>query len=216
MSSLLSCHAYSHGVTYITNPNPNHHMTSAFQQSLPSAVLPVSPALAALHVSRARLLDPIYGASVSSTNCAKCGTYILNGDGHIRLGRNRKSTQLLKGCGVCGWNDKAPIPKGNARLFEPSRKVKRQRLDSQRSSGLPPQTQPSPTISGLDTSVKPDAPARVPPKSSTASPTPRPKSRPKKMSALQMLLSRSKEMQGGEKRATQMPETRLADFLSRL
>src|SRR5213078_3447943 len=159
-------------------------MTSPFQQKLPIALLPVSSALAALHVSRAHLLDPNYGTSVTSTHCAKCGTYLLNGDGQIRLGRKRRSTRLFKTCDACGWNDETVVHKGNAGLFEPSRKVKRRQLGAQRPSGPHSQMMASPPIQKPDTSVWSDAPAQISSSSSTASQPPHPKPRPKKKSAL--------------------------------
>ncbi|KAG1815474.1 uncharacterized protein BJ212DRAFT_1481253 [Suillus subaureus] len=65
-------------------------VTTKFQAALPFALLSISPSLAALHASRARSLYPEEFDSSSTTNCLRCGSYLLAADGSIELRRPRR------------------------------------------------------------------------------------------------------------------------------
>ncbi|KAF8138704.1 hypothetical protein EV363DRAFT_1521867 [Boletus edulis] len=51
-----------------------------YRLSLPHALHSVSPALSALHTSRATALHPEISAVLHPTHCPKCGTYHFSGD----------------------------------------------------------------------------------------------------------------------------------------
>jgi hypothetical protein len=106
-------------------------MSSKFQQTLPFALLPISPALAALHASRARLLYP-ENTSSNVTHCIHCGTYLLHGDGNIRLFRHKQARFLQRSCNTCGWSSQVSLEHGNATLFPSSRKHRYNKRLSQR------------------------------------------------------------------------------------
>ncbi|KAF8450297.1 hypothetical protein L210DRAFT_956763 [Boletus edulis BED1] len=54
--------------------------TIQYRLSLPHALYSVSPALSALHTSRATALHPEISAVLHPTHCPKCGTYHFSGD----------------------------------------------------------------------------------------------------------------------------------------
>lgn len=99
--------------------------TSKFRAQLPLAIHPVSPTLAALHATRARLLHhPGPDTDVlKDTNCTKCGAYLLDGTGSIRTVRKTRKSRTKKGpktsqpyvrvlrrsCGMCGCEEDLPL-----------------------------------------------------------------------------------------------------------
>jgi hypothetical protein len=98
-------------------------ITVTFQSAIPFSVLNASTSFAAFHASRARLSNPTPPAIFDSTHCPRCGTYLLHGDGQVRLCRDDKVTMLRKTCHVCDWSSAKPLDRGNAVQFPPARKV---------------------------------------------------------------------------------------------
>ncbi|KAF7793659.1 hypothetical protein EIP86_004774 [Pleurotus ostreatoroseus] len=107
--------------------------TSKYQHTLPWALQNIYPALAALHATRTRALhlpnrpsDPL-----TSTHCARCGTYLLNGMGTVRTLRKTKralggskarpavsySRKLRRVCNVCGHAEDIPLDNAKAPSF---------------------------------------------------------------------------------------------------
>ena len=90
-------------------------ITAKFQQALPHAALNVAPGLAARYVSRARLRSP---ACSFPDSCPKCGTYLFDGSGQIRVVRLKKRKDkekaqrvLRRTCLVCGHNSNTALHK---------------------------------------------------------------------------------------------------------
>jgi hypothetical protein len=77
-------------------------ITDEYVQRLPSALLPISPSIAAIHAARARrrshhLLHANTDFSDFATSfCATCGTYLLDGTGSIRIASNHSSRKNSK------------------------------------------------------------------------------------------------------------------------
>ncbi|PSS05418.1 hypothetical protein PHLCEN_2v3907 [Hermanssonia centrifuga] len=129
---------------------PSEPATSKFQFNLPCVLQPVSPALAALHASRARLLHyPEHTAeALNLTHCSRCGSYLLDGSGRIRTirktpraeGKARVGTPsvrvLRRSCSVCGHDEDVPVAKGNAEKFPG---VPKRRKTSMKVGTMPPE-----------------------------------------------------------------------------
>ncbi|CAL1700722.1 unnamed protein product [Somion occarium] len=129
-----------------TQQGPPIAATSKFQLSIPFTLQQVSPALAALHASRTRILhypDPA-GDVLATTHCIKCGSFLLDGTGNIRTvgpdSHKRKRRKLYssaahtlrRSCGTCGYNDDVLLEKGNPLMFQ--RVGKRHKQSSERSA----------------------------------------------------------------------------------
>lgn len=113
--------------------------TAKYVHSLAFALHPISPALAACHASRARLLRPQTLHSDSArrssppSSCPRCGIFLLDGTGQVRSvhpttsskkrKRNGQGSSSLTGrfseitCSSCGHVERTPRPVGNAALF---------------------------------------------------------------------------------------------------
>jgi hypothetical protein len=112
-------------------------ITEEYQRALPFALHNVSPQLAALHMTRARLLSENIIA-LSTTSCVCCGSLILPAQGNIRLRRVRVTDEaprapsarpnqspsssrsyrkiILRKCAACGNQEFRPVD-GNAPRF---------------------------------------------------------------------------------------------------
>jgi hypothetical protein len=96
------------------------------QLNVARLLLPICPPLAALHVTRARLLS-LAESDPDSTHCQKCGSFLFNGNGEIRSCRKRtkrphppaasSSRVLQKFCRTCGFRQDVPLHQGTAALF---------------------------------------------------------------------------------------------------
>lgn len=104
-------------------------ITSKFRIQLPLAIQPASRSLAALHVTRARLLHhPGPETDVlRDTHCTKCGVFLLDGTGSVRLVRKARRTKgkknakspgprpydrvLRRSCRMCGSVEDVPLEK---------------------------------------------------------------------------------------------------------
>ena len=103
-------------------------LTAHYQRIIPFALLHPSPGLAALHASRSRLLDP---TPLQATHCSKCGSFLLGGQGDIRV--QRLPVKKKKGgpaprvlritCSRCGSHDDLPLERGNAALYPKRKRV---------------------------------------------------------------------------------------------
>lgn len=169
--------------------------TIKFRQALPYALFPASPALAALHAHRARLLHPDY-APPHPTSCLRCGSLLVQ---QPRSFVNKKSTRIHRSsCRICRGATDTPLPKA---AFPPTRRHRT--IPAQSPLTI---TQPIPSI--------------PPPKSPPKPPSPVPsKSRPKKKSGLQNLLARNRENEEKERQKQKQNNTQLgglAAFLSDL
>lgn len=108
--------------------------TSKFRNSIPYTLLPISPALAALHTRRTRRTVP----ELVTENCTKCGFYLFTGDSSTRVVRINTERRRAEGtdarsisskitrahqttCFQCGWVSISPLERGSASLF-PRRK----------------------------------------------------------------------------------------------
>lgn len=93
-------------------------ITSKFRIQLPLAIQPASRSLAALHATRARLLHhPGPETDVlRDTHCTKCGVYLLDGAGSVRLVRKARHNKAKK-------NTKSPGPKPYDRVLRRSCRV---------------------------------------------------------------------------------------------
>lgn len=178
--------------------------TAKFQEALPYAFLPVSPALAALHTNT-KPSDPYI--------CSKCGAYLLNGNGQLRLtrlirkGKNTPYTRALRSsCCTCGGKDDLSINMENA-AFPPARLPSEHTV--QESVDVMAITVHSPSSSPLPGPV--DHSTAIPPTSG-------PKARPKKKSVLQDMLSRNRRKKEEERSKKQegLGSGVLASFLSGL
>jgi hypothetical protein len=193
--------------------------TSEFQLCLPRLLLPISPPLSARHASRVRLLYPT--ESILEDHCSKCGSFLLNGNGNIRLYRKtvkgaHKKEQTLQNfqrrtCQTCGFCKDVPVGRGNASLF-PKRKRTRVNhteevfapvvADSDQSVPQPPPQPLTAAAAPLPSRAAPDLPQRS-------------KKRPKK-SGLQEMLSRNREKEKERQLVQESGSEGLASFLSNL
>jgi hypothetical protein len=86
-----------------------------------NVLLKVNHRLAAVHAVRARRID-------STTHCTKCGSFLLNGDGEIRIGRKDRrrryhpsATRVLqKKCRSCGHCQEVTFSRGDVKGDSPS------------------------------------------------------------------------------------------------
>jgi ribosomal protein S27AE len=100
-------------------------ITVTFQSAIPFCVLNASSSFAAFHASRARLSNPTQHVVFDSTHCPRCGSYLLHGDGEVRLCRDQKVTMLRKTCHVCDWSSSKPLDRGNVAQFPSARRVRK-------------------------------------------------------------------------------------------
>ncbi|EGO01906.1 hypothetical protein SERLA73DRAFT_71063 [Serpula lacrymans var. lacrymans S7.3] len=213
--------------------------TVKFQCNLPFALLSVSPALASLHASRARLLLPDSASNSNSTQCSKCGAYLLDGQGTVRITRTHKKRRRVRGqdddnhrqismlCHRCGYCDRIPFKSTAPNAFPQTRKPKAHPPRSEnipsKASSPPAEVLPlTPQVSSSPIS------AIVAPTQATVSSTParraatapdasaRIKARPKQKSGLQEMLMRNKKREAEEKSKKSIPQNTLAAFLSGL
>lgn len=116
-------------------------ITEEYQRALPSAFHALSPQLAALHAIRTKILYREKGTSFPS--CFRCGSFILPGDGHVRLQRRSQpaprtarsiresgpySTSqkvLVRKCNACGHEERIKIAEEQASHFPSVRKASR-------------------------------------------------------------------------------------------
>ncbi|TFK89813.1 hypothetical protein K466DRAFT_9811 [Polyporus arcularius HHB13444] len=110
-------------------PNP---ATAQFQLAVPSLLATISPSLAALHATRARLLHPQAHPTLAGTHCARCGYPLLASDSQTRSIRKKRrgpSTPrrvLRRSCGSCGHDEDVPLAVDDAPTFPKVRdRVKR-------------------------------------------------------------------------------------------
>jgi len=148
-----------------------HPTTTKFQQSLPYAVLHVSPSLAALYTTRAQ-------SFTHSDSCSKCGSYLLNGNATIRVVRltRPRARAMRRTCHACGWSNDLLIDTENP-------------------------------------ASSPHASVELP---SSITQEPILKSRSKKKSGLQNMLSRSREKKKEEQSCKDDGQVGLAAFLAHL
>ncbi|EIM88458.1 uncharacterized protein STEHIDRAFT_155811 [Stereum hirsutum FP-91666 SS1] len=163
--------------------------TAKYVHSLAFALHPISPALAACHASRARLLRPPTLHSDSArrsyppSSCPRCGIFLLDGTGQVRSVHSSTSTRKRKRngkgsssssagrfseitCSSCGHVERTPRPVGNAALFP---KVRRRAPSA--ASGF----DSARTIAPIPQSSRPTAAAIAvsnPPLMHTSSPSP--------------------------------------------
>ncbi|KAF8843136.1 hypothetical protein BDN67DRAFT_239728 [Paxillus ammoniavirescens] len=89
--------------------------TTKYRLSIPFALHSISPALSALHATRASVLHPELSSILHPSHCAKCGAYYFSGDGssHLfgRLEKTKKKKRkraaagrknLQRICSTCG------------------------------------------------------------------------------------------------------------------
>lgn len=181
--------------------------TIRFQHTLPYLLYSVSPQLAALHATRARRLSPHQIQSPSST-CPKCGAYLLAGNSSTR------SLRLHSG--------KPPHCRALRRLCFACGGVQITRFDvtdtpvALASSTMLTHASPSPSLPLVDVPRK----SKLGPSPTLPCPPPaisqQPKSRPKKKTGLQDLLSRNREKEQKEKNSKPGAQGGLAAFLEGL
>ncbi len=216
-----------------------HPATLQFQLAVPNVFQTISPALAALHVTRYRLIHSPNARShtFDTTHCTACGTILTGGSGSVRVMRKhapRKSGKpylrvIRRSCEVCGEHQDVPIEGGGAFGFAKVGKQRLQEVVPISVSDPAPRTEPVAVAEPLAVSIKP-APSPVPP--NTPRPIPssaqiprakgqepksmdgRSKSRVKKKSGLSDMLARNKERQ--EKERSAQGSTGLAAFLQNL
>jgi len=198
--------------------------TTKYQLSLPFVLLPASPALVALHATRARILHPTESAFLDSTHCVKCGSYL---DGKVFPIKRQKSSKGLKvmtrTCGACGFGHKISMDRGNASSFPRTRKS---RTATSVPADLLPEVKSQTSAVEHPSNLQPSPPAfssnlrtALPnPTASSSQPTTpvRSKSRPKKKSGLQDMLSRNREKEAKARQEKHEGQGGLAAFLSGL
>ncbi|KAJ7180160.1 hypothetical protein C8R43DRAFT_971961 [Mycena crocata] len=183
--------------------------TVKFQQTLPYALLPISPSLSAIHSVRTNL---------SSNSCRQCGCALHRGESSVRSIRCKTKSKavvmraLQTTCLVCGWVQKLPIARGNAALFP---RTRAQCAESNARISKAPDK--SPLVKELEIEES----ARESPVQGNAQSGPKPlasipKSRPKKKGGLQSMLERNKDRQLKEKQSGNSPAGGLAMFLNNL
>lgn len=186
-------------------------VTAEYQSTLPFTLIHVSPGLAALHATRYRLLYPSDPSPLQATHCSKCGSFLLSGQGEVRVKRVTRAKRgtpfrvLRRTCQTCGSHDDLPLERGNAALYP-----KRKRVASLGQGNQPMVSR---------TLVPDESPAatplpKLPPSSSTTSTLP--KARPKKKSGLQAMLARNREREEKEKQERQSISGGLAAYLAEL
>ena len=136
-------------------------ITEEYQRTLPFALYSVSPQLAALHATRARLLNGNLIAPLSPS-CIRCGSIILPGQGSIRLSRRRTTDRisgasdprpvqtpsssgsyqkiLLRKCAACGHQECRNIDGRNAQKFPSVRRASKSKSSESKNdatSGAP-------------------------------------------------------------------------------
>ncbi|KAF9222022.1 hypothetical protein BS17DRAFT_784320 [Gyrodon lividus] len=90
--------------------------TTKYRLSLPFALQSISPALSALHATRAATLHPEVSSILHSSHCTKCGAYHFSGNGpsHLFGQQERKKRKrgvssgpkaLQRICPTCGFTD---------------------------------------------------------------------------------------------------------------
>ena len=197
--------------------------TLKFQLAVPAVAQTISPALAALHITRFRLIHSPNACShtFDTTHCTACGTYLTGCSGSVRAMRQhapRKSGKpylrvLRRSCVVCGEHQDIPIEGGGASAFAKVGKQQQKTLPSsvfKQAPGAelvvaakPPGATLKPSsLSAMSSTPNPDS-------SSTQIPRPkgdqpklvegRSKSRAKKKSGLSDMLARNKERQAKER-----------------
>lgn len=202
--------------------------TTKFHQSLPYSVLPVSSGLAALHFSRGfRHANELAGPN----SCAKCGSFLRNGDGATRLIRLKSAPSLSASriiqttCLICGSVRTTSTSRGNADLFPRKRRRPARTIVSIDevvvSHHHHHHQQPS-TVELVESPISrpyspdvplPPGPSRPPTMDAPA----QPKQRPKKKSGLQDMLDRNRKRGEKEKRVNQVEQTSgLVAFLNNL
>lgn len=215
--------------------------TRKYRMALPHCAQNISPALAALHVTRARLIDNPKAVShqFDATHCAACGMYLLDGTSTVRVvrsGRRRKTSRMPEAgamtrvvrrtCSACGRENDLRIEQDNAQMYP--RVAKRKGASDRAVAGIsaaePPEDVPTKTVRVSTTTDI----VQAPPMSSTSKPTKTPSKvistsrvdetpnaksnpRPKKKTGLQEMLARSRERQAKERSASAGPG--LASFL---
>jgi hypothetical protein len=181
--------------------------TSKFRVRLSSVIYPVSPSLAALHATRSRLLHhPGPDADVlKDTNCTKCGAYLLDGTGSVRIVRKTRRSRtehsmkgpqpyvrvIRRSCGMCGCEEDLPlnvtkdittVPPGFPPLSVPQRASTSQTSATSTpiaSSSAVSSRQPSASPTSIHTATPPAAPSPSP-----AGTVTQPSSAPSKISTL--------------------------------
>lgn len=196
--------------------------------ALPLTLHPISPALSAIHVGRARRSLRSGGeekeeererpiGDLTDTHCLGCGRFQLDGSADTRLVRDNKprssSVILQKTCRSCGFIRRSPLVKGGAAAFQNQRKRNRQnpnlnppeaQMEMERNTQSVARTQ-----SPLITSVT--QPARVDKLTASTSDGPKKSKNRKARTGLQEMLERKKK-QDQEK----LTGTSLASFLQGL
>ena len=217
--------------------SPELAATTKFQLALPFTLQSASPSIAACHAARVRLLHPDH-PPLSPSNCPKCGRFLLDGAGTVRVARVKHPRSRLKTkalarsiqhiCHSCGHLTRIPISGGNASLFA---RVRGHVSEPKASIGAidPPVMPQLPKHDPLQPGDPPNGGSRASPfmpipQPQPPSPTPTPlssqpraskKSRPKKKAGLQEMLAKNKERQAKEK-AGGAGTTGLAAFLGGL
>ncbi|KAJ6515829.1 hypothetical protein C8R45DRAFT_957745 [Mycena sanguinolenta] len=162
--------------------------TAKFHASLPYALLPVSPSLAALASVRVKSF---------SNSCHQCGSLLHRGESSVRTIRSKapRSRAIQTTCFICGWVQQEPLVARNASLFARTKK---------QSAATTPAVVRGPKNNSAEKKVE-EAPKHsvAPqngPSSQKATPTPSlPNSRPKNKGSLQSMLDRNKKRESKEK-----------------
>ncbi|KAH7920175.1 hypothetical protein BV22DRAFT_982311, partial [Leucogyrophana mollusca] len=206
--------------------------TTKFQFSLPFALLPVSPALSALHASRVHRLHPTEAIHLNSSHCSKCGRYLLDGDGTVTLKRTLKRKRKAGGvtesqrvyrktCRACGTSVDVPFISTGSKQFP---RVKSPGVTTTPVIGKPTMVQSQITSRDIPTSPFPGTPrhsstppvAQVPPKLTAGPPSVSSKGRPKKKAGLQEMLERNRQMEKQSEKKKRDGQSSLAAFLTGL
>lgn len=212
--------------------------TLKYQLAVPRVVESISPALAALHVTRSRLSQSSHAGgsrTFDTTHCTACGTYLRGGTGCIRAMRihaPRKSGKpylrvLRKSCLVCGKHQDIPIEEGEPPAL--AKATKRQILTASVPNPVPsselvpankppvavPKPSPILVVSSSAASPAPSSPQLPRPQGQdTKAIDQRGRARAKKKTGLSDMLARNRERQ--EKERLTGENTGLAAFLQNL
>ncbi|KII95140.1 hypothetical protein PLICRDRAFT_169820 [Plicaturopsis crispa FD-325 SS-3] len=204
--------------------------TAKFQLNIPATLLSASPGLSALHASRFRSINTTDAALLDQTHCASCGVFDAGSTSSVRTARPKKrrrqstSREMLKTCGVCGYETRMPLETGNAALF-PRTKKTRHAATATASLSVPRSVVPSVAAATPATTMAPTpsqpsfpSPDRRSSSVNPADPGPRSGTRPKKKSGLQNMLARNREKAAAEQKGSKegAPSSGLAAFLSGL
>lgn len=180
--------------------------TLKFRHSLPYAIFPASPPLAALHAARARSLHS-HDLPQDPLSCSRCGS-LLSLQHSVTLVNKKRSNRIYRrSCYICGTSINSLLPKT---VFPPTHK-------HGTITALPPISiaQPPPqtiTQSELTPNLNPRSPSSPQPTATT-------RSRPKKKSGLHQLLARNRENEEKERQRQKQSDSQfrgLAAFLSDL